>query len=133
MRNQEEMARADSLAQDLNDQDVEGFRKTMHKVNNCNKILANLIAGVSGTASILLYWKQHFDKLLNIHVYDNSDNSLKDGILSNFDKMKYNSNKAVSTKNVSEIIGKFECGKSGRSHGISAKYLKFLNIMIHVS
>ena len=46
------------------------------------------------------------------HVHVNSDNSVKDYILSNFDKIKHNSNMSVSTKSVSEIIGKLECGKS---------------------
>ena len=69
VRNQEDMARADSLAQDLSDQDVDGFWKTMHKMNNCNTILANVIDGVSGPDSIASHWKQHFDKLLNVHCY----------------------------------------------------------------
>ena len=112
MRNQEDMARADSLAQDFSDQDVDGFWKTMHKMNNCNTILANVIDGVSGPDSIASHSKQHFDKLLNVVVYDNSDSSLRDDILSNFDKMKHNSNMAVSTKSVSEIIGKIESGTS---------------------
>ena len=122
VRNQEEMARADSLAQNLSDQDVDGFWKTMHKMNNCNTILANVIDGVSGLDSIASHWKQHFDKLLNVHVHVNSDNSLKDDILSNFDKIKHNSNMSVSTKSVSEIIGKLECGKSAGSDGIVAEY-----------
>ena len=42
------------------------------------------------------------------------------------------SNIAVSTKSVSEIIGKLECGKSAVSDGIGAEYLKFSNIKIHV-
>ena len=130
VRNQEDMARADSLAQDLSDQDVDGFWKTMHKMNNCNTILANVIDGVSGPDSIASHWKQHFDKLLNVHV--NSDNSLKDYILSNFDKIKHNSNMSVSTKSVSEIIGKLECGKSAGPDGIGVEYLKFSNIKIHI-
>ena len=130
VRNQEDMARADSLAQDLSDHDVDGFWKTMHKMNNCNTILANVIDGVSGPDSIASHWKQHFDKLLNVHV--NSDNSLKDDILSNFDKIKHNSNMSVSTKSVSEIIGKLECGKSAGPDGIGAEYLKFSNIKIHI-
>ena len=93
MRNQEYMARADSLAQYLSDQDVDGFWKTMHKMTNCNTILANVTDGVSGPDV-------------------NSDNSLKDDILSNFDKIKHNSNMSVSTKSVSESIGKLKCGKS---------------------
>ena len=130
VRNQEDMARADSLAQDLSDQDVDGFWKTMHKMNNCNTILANVIDGVSGPDSIASHWKQHFDKLLNVYV--NSDNSLKDDILSNFDKIKHNSNMSVSIKSVSKIIGKLECGKSAGPDGIGAEYLKFSNIKIHI-
>ena len=113
MRNQEYMARADSLAQYLSDQDADGLWKTMHKMNNCNTILANVTDGVSGTDV-------------------NCDNSLKDDILSNFDKIKHNSNMSVSTKSVSESIGKLECGKSSGPDGIGAEYLKFSNIKIHV-
>ena len=132
VRNQEDMARADSLVQDLSDQDVDGFWKAMHKMNNCNIILANVIDGFSGPDSIASHWKQHFDKLLNVHVHDNSNSSLKDDNLSNFEKMKHNSNMVVSTKSVSEIIGKLECGKSAGPDGIGAEYLKFSNIKIHV-
>ena len=99
-------------------------------MNNCNNILANVIDGVSGPDSIASHWKQHFNKLLNVHV--NSDNSLKDDILINFDKIKHNSNMAVSTKSVSETISKLECGKSAGPDGIGAEYLKFSNIKIHV-
>ena len=77
----EDMARADSLAQNLSDQDVGGFWKTIHKLNNCKTILANAIYGVSGLNVIASYWKQHFEKLLNVHVHTNCDNSLKDNIL----------------------------------------------------
>ena len=104
----------------------------MHKMNNCNTTLANVIDGVSGPDSITSHWKQLFDKLLNVHVHVNSDNSLKDDILSNFDKIKHNSNMSVSTKSVSKIIGKLECGKSAGPDGIGAEYLKFSNIKIHV-
>ena len=124
------MARADALAQDLSDKDVDGFWKTMNKMNSCNTILANVIDGVTGPDSIASYWKQHFDKPLKVH--DNCNNSLKNYILSNFDKIKHNSNMAVSTKSVSEIIGKLECGKSAGPDGIGAEYLKFSNIKIHV-
>ena len=39
---------------------------------------------------------------------------------------------SVSTKSVSEIIGKLECGKSAGLDGIGAEYLKFSNIKIHI-
>ena len=102
----------------------------MHKMNNCNTILANVIDGASGPDSIAPHWKHHFDKLLNVHV--NSDNSLKDDIFSNFDKIKHNSNMTVSTKSFLEIIGKLECGKSAGPDGLGAEYLKFSNVKIHV-
>ena len=62
----------------------------------------------------------------------NSNNSLIGDILSNFDKIKHNSNMSVSTKSVSEIIGKLECGKFAGPDGIGAEYLKFSNIKKHV-
>ena len=52
--------------------------------------------------------------------------------MSNFDKIKHNSNKSASTKSVLENIGKLECGKSVGPDGIGAEYLKFSNIKIHV-
>ena len=37
----------------------------------------------------------------------------------------------VSTKRVSEIIGKLECKKSARPDGFGTEYLKFSNVKIH--
>ena len=54
----------------------------MRKMNNCNNMHANVIAGPDSIAS---HWKQQFDQLLNVHV--NSDTFLKDYILSNFDEI----------------------------------------------
>ena len=67
---------------------------------------------------------------MNIHV--NCDNSLKTVILRKFDNIEHDSNMAVSTKRVSEIISKLECGKSADPDGIDAEYLKLSNIKIHV-
>ena len=64
-------------------------------------------------------------------VHDNCNNFLKNVILSNFDKIKHNSNMTVSTS-VSETTGKLEFGKSVGPDGIGAEYLKFSNIKIHV-
>ena len=57
MRNQEDMAiELTRLAQDLSDQDVDSFWKTMHKMNSCNTILANVIALVTGLAGLDMVW-----------------------------------------------------------------------------
>ena len=106
VRNQEDMAGADSLAQDLSDKNVDGFWKTMNKMKSCNTKLANVIDGVTGPDSIASYWKQHFDNLLNVH--DNCNNSFKNNIIINFDKIKHNANMAVLTKSVLEVIGKLK-------------------------
>ena len=37
---------------------------------------------------------------------------------------------SVSTKSVSEVISKLECGKSAGPDGIGAEYLKFSNIHV---
>ena len=98
----EEMARADSLARDLSDKDVDSFWKTMRKMNNCNTIHANVIDGVTGPENIASHWKQYFDKLLNIYV--NCDNSLKTDMLSNFDNIEHDSIMVVSAKRVSKLL-----------------------------
>ena len=53
-------------------------------------------------------------------------------MLSKLDNIEHDSNMAVSTKSVSVIISKLECGKSTCPDGIDAEYLKFSNIKIHV-
>ena len=89
-----------------------------------------MIDGVIGLENIASHWKQHFDKLLNIYV--NCDNSLKTDMLSKFVNIEHDSNMAVSTKSVSEIISKLECGKFSSPDGIDAEYLKLSNTKIHV-
>ena len=89
-----------------------------------------MIDSVTGPENIASHWKQHFDKLLNIYVY--CDNSLKSDILRKFDNIEHDSNMAVSTKSVSEIISQLECGKSAGPDGIDAEYLKLSNIKIHI-
>ena len=45
---QEDTARADSLARDLYDNDVDSFSKAVHKMNSCNSVQANVIGGITG-------------------------------------------------------------------------------------
>ena len=126
VKNQEEIARADSLTKDFSDKDVDGF----WKMTNCNTKHANVIDGVTRPENIASHWKQHFNNVLNIYV--NCDNSLKTDMLSNFDNIEYDSYKAVSTKSVSGIISKLECGIYAGPDGIEAEYIKFSSINTHV-
>ena len=43
VKKQEDTARADLLACNLYDSDVDGFRKAVHKMNPCNNVQANVI------------------------------------------------------------------------------------------
>ena len=48
-----------------------------------------------------------------------------------FENAQHNADMAVSTKCISEIIAKLECGKSAGPDGICAEYLKFSNVKLH--
>ena len=69
---------------------------------------AHVIDGISGQDNIANYWRDHFYKILNTN---DCDKSLKDDIVGKFEYIQYNANMAVSTKCISEIIVKLECGK----------------------
>ena len=72
VKKQEDSARADSLARDLYDNDVDSFWKAMPKMNSCNNVQANVIDGITGQENITDYWKEHFDKILNANDYDHN-------------------------------------------------------------
>ena len=72
VKKQEDTARADSLARDLYDNDVDGFWKAVHKMNSCNNVQANVIDGITGQENIPDYWKEHFYKILNDNDYDHN-------------------------------------------------------------
>ena len=59
------------------------------------------------------------------------DKSLKDDIVGKLDNIQHKADMAVSTKCISEIIAKLECGKSAWPDGIRAEYLKFSNVKLH--
>ena len=72
VKRQEDTARADSLARDLYDNDVDSFWKAVHKMNSCNNVQANVIDGITGQENIADYWKEHFYKILNANDYDHN-------------------------------------------------------------
>ena len=102
------IARADSLARDLYDKDVDGFWKAVHKMNACNNVQANVIDGITGQDSIANYWKEHFYKILNAN---NCDPNLTAGIARKLQNVQHDSNMAVSAKSITEIVSKLECAK----------------------
>ena len=122
-RQQEETAKADALARDLSDKDVDNFWKTVHKINFNSTVQTNDIDGITGQDNIADYWRQHFHKILNAN---DCDQSLKADIMEKFKNIQHNPDMIVSTNCVSQVIAKLECGKAARSDRICAEYLNFL-------
>ena len=126
-RQQEETAKADALARDLSDKDVDNFWKTVHKINFNSTVQTNVIDGITGQDNIADYWRQHFHKILNAN---DCDQALKADIMEKFKNIQHNPDMIVSTNCVSQVIAKLECGKAARSDRICAEYLKFSHLKI---
>ena len=129
VKKQEDTARADSLARDLYDKDVDGFWNAVHKMNACNNVQANVIYGITGQDRIANYWKEHFYKILNAN---DCDPNLTAGIARKLQNVQHDSNMAVSAKSITEIVSKLECAKSAGPDGIIAECFKFSDTKIHV-
>ena len=70
VKKQEETVKADALARDLCDKDVDDFWKVVYKMNFNNTVQANVIDGITGQNNIADYWKQHFEGILNANDCD---------------------------------------------------------------
>ena len=58
---QEETTKADALARDLSDKDIDGLWKTMNKLNSYNTVQANFIDGVTGQDILLIFGDNTFN------------------------------------------------------------------------
>ena len=109
-RKQEETAKADLLARDLSDKDVDVFfGKTVHKINSNSTVQANVIGYITGQDcqdNIADYWRQHFHKILNAN---DCDKALKADIMETLENIQHNPDMIVSTDCVSKVIAKLEC------------------------
>ena len=101
VKKQEETAKADALARDLSDKDVDGFWKTMHKMNSHNTVQANVIDGVTGQDNIADHWRQHFQHILNAN---DCDEAMKDEIMEKFENIQHDPDMVVSANCISQII-----------------------------
>ena len=86
--------------------------------------LANVIDGISGQDIIANYWRDHFYKILNTN---DCDKSLKNDIVGNLENIQHHADMALSTKCISEIIAKLECGKFAGPDGICVKNFLMTN------
>ena len=61
----EETARADALANELCENDNDGFWKGVSKINQTSNVIASSIDGISGECNISVFWRDHFSSILN--------------------------------------------------------------------
>ena len=61
----EETARADALATKLHENDHDGFRKDVSKINQTCNVIASSIDGILGECNISVFGKEHFNSILN--------------------------------------------------------------------
>ena len=125
----EESARADALARDLYDKDVNEFWSSVRQLNRSSSLLSNCIEGVTGEKNISDYWREHFHKLLNCN---SNDTDLKYNVIGKFENIQYDANTIVTSEDICKLIEKLKCGKASGPDGISAELLRFAHDSLHV-
>ena len=127
-KKQEKTAKADALARDLSDKDVDGLWKTVYKINSNNIVQANVIDDITRQDNNADYWKQHFQRILNANDWDEA---MKTDIMEKFKNIQHTPDMVISASSVSQTIAKSKCGKSAGPNGICAEYLKLSSVKIH--
>ena len=120
----EETARADSLASDFFDKNIDDFWSNVRRSTQTSTILSNCIGDVSGKVDISNFWKENFERILNGGI---CNAQLKQSLVGKLQSIKYDENMLVSTEDFRNIVNKLKCGKSSDPDGISAEPLKFFH------
>ena len=126
----EETARADALANELCENDNDGFWKGVSKINQTSNVIASSIDGISGECNISVFWRDHFSSILNSSGLSNAD--LKNSIMSKLDDVQYSENMIVSSRVTSKLISELDSGKSSGPDNISPESLKFASNRLSV-
>ena len=119
----EETARADALANELCENDNDGFWKDVSKINQTSNVIVSSIDGISGECNISVFWRDHFSSMLNSSGLSNAD--LKNSIMSKLDDVQFSENMIVSSRVTSKLISELESGKSSGPDNISLEYLRY--------
>ena len=130
LNEQKETARADALANELCENDIDGFWKDVSKINQTSNVIASSIDGISGECNISVFWKDHFSSILNSSGSSNAN--LKNSIMSKLDDVQYSENMIVSSRVTSKLISELESGKSSGPDNISPESLKFASNRLSV-
>ena len=124
------LTRADALANELCENDNDGFWKGVSKINQTSNVIASSIDGISGECNISVFWRDHFSSILNSSGLSNAD--LKNSIMSKLDDVQYGENMIVSSRVTSKLISEIDSGKSSGPDNISPESLKFASNRLSV-
>ena len=97
----EETARADALARDLYDKDIDEFWSSVRQLNRNSSLLSNCIDGVTGEKNISNYWKEHFYNLLNCN---GNDTDTKHKVIGKLENIQYDANMIVTSEDICKLI-----------------------------
>ena len=111
----EQVMRADSLAEKLLSKNVVEFWKEVRTLNRSNTLLTSTVDGVSGADKIADLWKQNYSALFNCVKSD----PYTVGNISNRDAV------GITTHEVFEAITKLSVNKASGSDQITAEHLRF--------
>ena len=120
----EETARADALANELCENDNDGFWKDVSKINRTSNVIASSIDGISSECNISVFWKDHFSSILNSSGSFNV--RLQNSIMSTLDDIQYSivRSSVVRSRVTSKLTSELESGKSSGPDHISPGSLK---------
>ena len=125
----EETARADSLASDFFDKNIDDFWSNVRRSTQSSTILSNSIDDVSGDVDISNFWKEHFERILNGGI---CNPQLKQSVVEKLQSIISVENRLVSTEDICNIVNKLKCGKSSGPGDISAESLKFSHSRLYL-
>ena len=124
------LSRADALANELCENDNDGFWKDVSNINQTSNVIASSIDGILGEFNISVFWKDHFSSILNPSGSSNAN--LKNSIMSKLDDVQYSENMIVNSRVTSKLISELESGKSSGPDNISPESLKFASNRLSV-
>ena len=124
-RANEEMMRADALAQLLSSRESTSFWKVVGKMANSKVLQASKVENAVGNHEITDMWKIHFSKLLN-----SVQNTESKGLVSNhIDAVDSESHITITASDILNSLKETKLGKSAGIDGLAAKHF----IHSHVS
>ena len=97
----EETARADSLASDFFDKNIDDFWSNVRRSTQSSTILSNCIDDVSGEVDISNFWKEHFERILNGGI---CNAQLKQSVVGKLQSIISVENRLVSTEEICNML-----------------------------